>query len=300
MGSILALPNDYTVVDLETTGLDPRIDSIIEISALRVRNGNVVSDFSRLVNITCELPAFISKLTGITAEMLEEAPSLECVIRDFSAFLGEDIIIGHNVGFDIRFLMSAYANHLGENMQNSYVDTMRIARRAIPGMQHYRLSDVSERLQVECSGAHRAERDCTITHECYQKMRHDILMRKTEEDFVQEGKKRASNPNDIRATTDSFDPDHPLFQKTVVFTGALSKMLRAEAMQMVVNCGGICGSGITKTTNYLVLGTSDYISAAEGKKTSKMIKAEKLQSDGYDIVTISEETFMDLVNYTST
>ena len=296
MGSIIALPNDYVVIDIETTGLDYNWDEIIELAAIRYRNGEEVARYDQLVNPGFELPVFITELTGITDAMVAEAPVIDEAIIPFVAFLGADLLIGHNVGFDMRFVWKASREHLGEELQNEYIDTMRLSRKVLPGLGHHRLADVSAYYGISYTGAHRASVDCEITNQCYRKIRDQVLETETEEDFVSRCKKKNVNANDIKASTEVFDPEHPLYQKTVVFTGALSKMTRAEAMQLVVDCGGLCGNGVTKTTNYLVIGTSDFISAVEGKKTSKMIKVEQLRAKGFDIATISEQTFFEYID----
>ena len=296
MASIIALPNDYVVVDLETTGLDYRWDDIIEIAAVRFRNGKEVERYDQLVAIDYELPGFITDLTGITDEMLRGCPSVEQSIKDFSVFIGSDTIIGHNVSFDIRFLSTAYHEYLNKELVNPYVDTMRIARKLLPELKHHRLKDLAKHYGISYEGSHRSGVDCDITGVCYQNMRSAILNHETEGSFQKRFISRSSSrPKDIQAATNSFDPEHPLYQRTVVFTGALRRMSRADAMQLVVNCGGLCSNGVTKNTNFLVIGTSDYISAAEGRKTSKMIKVEQLRAKGYDICTISEDSFFDYV-----
>lgn len=298
MGSIIALPANYVVVDLETTGLDYNWDDIIEISAVRFRGGLESERFEQLISIDYDLPAFITELTGITNEMLHGCPQIEVAIKDFSAFLRDDVIIGHNVNFDMHFLSGAYSKYLGKPLQNPCIDTMRISRKLFPAWSHHRLADLADHYGVPYKGAHRSGVDCDITNACYWKMREEILSRESEEDFQKRfpsGNYAKPSAKDIKATTDNFNPDHPLYQKTVVFTGALSQMTRAEAMQLVVNCGGLCGNGVTKNTNFLVIGTSDFISVTEGKKTSKMLKVEQLRAKGHDIATISEKTFFDFV-----
>lgn len=298
MASIIALPNDYVVLDLETTGLDYQWDDIIEIAAVRFRDGKEVERYEQLVAIDYELPSFITALTGITDEMLHGCPHIEQAIKDFSVFLGADTIIGHNINFDMRFLTAAYTEYLNKPLTNPCIDTMRIARKVLSELQHHRLKDLAAYYKIAYEGAHRGGVDCDITNTCYRYMRESILAQETEEDFQARFVRHHApkvNAKDIHATTDDFDPDHPLYQKTVVFTGALSQMTRAEAMQIVANCGGICANGVTKNTNFLVIGTSDFISVTEGLKTSKMLKVEQLRAKGYDIATISESTFFDYI-----
>lgn len=298
--TIIALPNDYTVIDLETTGLDYMWDEIIEAAAIRYRDGIEVARYEQLIRTENPLPAFITELTGITDDMLADGAEISQAVSALESFLGGDIIIGHNVTFDIRFLNHAFETHLGRSLTNPCVDTMRISRKLLPELQHHRLADLAAYYGESHDHAHRSGADCEITNVCYQKMRTEILAVESEAAFQSRfscgSHARSADARNIHATTDSFDPDHPLYQKTVVFTGTLSCMTRADAMQLVVNCGGICGNGVNKSTNFLVIGTSDYISATEGKKTSKMLQVEKLQAKGLDIACISEKTFFDLLN----
>lgn len=300
MTSIIALPNDYVVVDLETTGLDYKWDEIIEIAAVRFRDGKEVEHYEQLIAIDHPLPGFITALTGITDEMLLGCPRIDQAIKEFFAFLGSDTIIGHNVNFDMQFLTAACKAHLGQELVNPCIDTMRISRKILPDLQHHRLKDLAAHYKVTYDGAHRGRVDCNITNTCYRYMRESVLSQESEAEFqsrfIHRHHSSKIDVKSIQAETDDFDPEHPLYQKTVVFTGALSQMTRAEAMQIVVNNGGICGNSVNKNTNFLVIGTSDFISVTEGKKTSKMLKVEQLRAKGHDIATISEDTFFDFIS----
>ena len=97
-------PCDYTVVDIETTGLSPDKCEIIEISALKVRNDEIVDTFSTLIKPSKRIDPFIVRLTGITDEMVAEAPKIRAVLPAFMEFVAEDFILGHNVNFDINFI----------------------------------------------------------------------------------------------------------------------------------------------------------------------------------------------------
>ena len=100
--SLIAFLPDYTVVDIETTGMAGDLAKIIEISAIRVRNHECAADFSMLVNPHQKLSYFIQNLTGITDEMLADAEDIDYVLSAFQDFLGSDVIVGHNVHFDMR------------------------------------------------------------------------------------------------------------------------------------------------------------------------------------------------------
>ncbi|MCF0135910.1 MAG: 3'-5' exonuclease [Lachnospiraceae bacterium] len=162
---------DYTVLDLETTGLQKKRHEIIEITALRVR-GNVITDvFTTLVKPVNPPEAFITDLTGITGRMLSGAPPLEKVLPSFLDFLGDDLLMGYNIPFDLGFLNAECITFCDRLITNDYVDVMRVAKRCLPELQHHRLTDVASCLGLSTAGAHRAESDCRMTHLCYQKLK---------------------------------------------------------------------------------------------------------------------------------
>ena len=117
--SLLNLPKDYCVVDLETTGLDSEYDEILELAAIRVRNNQVVDTYSQLVKPEEEIDEFIQRLTGITNEMIANAENIEITLPKFLAFVGDDILVGHNVNFDINPLGSPYEGTL--KPKNKYI-----------------------------------------------------------------------------------------------------------------------------------------------------------------------------------
>ena len=118
----------YVAFDVETTGLDPEQNEIIEIGALKVRNGKVVERFMKFIRPTEEISQTITDLTGITNEMVVNAQSREQVIPEFLDFCREDILIGHNVAFDYSFMkMGALA--VGLDFVSQGIDTLKIARK---------------------------------------------------------------------------------------------------------------------------------------------------------------------------
>ena len=95
---------DYVCVDIETTGISPQHAQIIEIGALKVRDGEVVDTFSQLIDPGVSVPPEITALTGITTEMVEGQPTIDEVLPNFIAFAGDDLLLGHNIRFDFSFL----------------------------------------------------------------------------------------------------------------------------------------------------------------------------------------------------
>lgn len=109
-------------------------------------------------------------------------------------------------------------------------------------------------------------------------------------------KKERTSAKDIIPQTENFDETHPLYSKNCVFTGVLEKMERKQAMQIVVNLGGICEDRVTNKTNFLILGNNDYCKSIKDGKSSKQKKAEELKIKGNDIEIISENVFYDMIS----
>ena len=121
---------DFTAIDVETTGLNPKTEKMIEIGAVKVRDGKIVAKYDSLINPGRKLEERIIELTGITDEMLADAPLPEKVLPEFFDFIGEDILLGHSIMFDYSFLKRAAVNMgLVKSKDNRYgIDTLRIAR----------------------------------------------------------------------------------------------------------------------------------------------------------------------------
>ena len=159
--------SDYTVVDIETTGMDWNFCNILEISSLKVRNKKIVGEFSELINPHEPIPYFIRNLTGITDEMVYNAPELKEVLIKFREFLKDDIIVGHNVNFDVNFLYDNFINVLNEPLTNNFVDTLRISRKLLPELEHHKLDNLIEYYDIKARDKHRALNDCILTNEVY-------------------------------------------------------------------------------------------------------------------------------------
>ncbi len=162
---------DYVVFDLETTGINPERDSIIEISALKVKDHRVVEEFSTLVNPGRHIPAGATAVNGITDRMVADAPDVRTAIERFVEFIGDNILVGHNIHtFDMNFAYDAARNFLGRELGNDYVDTLYLARRYLPELSHHKLTDVAEHFQLQTQGAHRAFFDCMMNQSCYEEI----------------------------------------------------------------------------------------------------------------------------------
>lgn len=166
---------NYTVVDIETTGLSPQKDDIIELSALKVRDNKVVEEFSTLLKSSKGVNNFISGLTGIINSMLNNAPIIEDVLPEFLAFIGNDIILGHNVNFDMRFIKAKTQLVLNKMVKNSIMDTMIFAKRNLE-LPNFKLTTIAQYYDIDTKNNHRGLKDCYITFEVYNKLRETNLV----------------------------------------------------------------------------------------------------------------------------
>ncbi|GAA0279188.1 hypothetical protein GCM10008922_42390 [Faecalicatena contorta] len=161
----------YIAFDLETTGLNPEQNEIIEIGALKVRHGKVQERFMEFVRPTENISPVVSELTGITNEMVAGARSSRNVIPDFLDFCGDDILIGHNVIFDYSFVkVGAMAE--GLDFERFGIDTLRIARKVHKDMESKSLGCLCDYYCIENRAAHRAYHDALATAKLYQTLAH--------------------------------------------------------------------------------------------------------------------------------
>jgi DNA polymerase-3 subunit epsilon/ATP-dependent DNA helicase DinG len=194
----------YVALDLETTGLDPNKDAIIELGAVRFRDGEILDTFSQVVNPGRPVPRAIQQMTGISQADVDAAPPLHEVASAFRTFVGDAPIVGHNIGFDIGFMRSH-----GLYNGNPLIDTFELALITLPGLSSYKLGRIAEHLGVSLENAHRAYDDAEASMHIFEAMRQKLLdvPSKTLEQIVRMGQ----------------IADWPL---TIVFEDALKEQLR--------------------------------------------------------------------------
>lgn len=163
-------PSDYTVIDIETTGLSSTFNEIIELSALKVRKDKVVDKFSQLVKPSGRISSFISRLTGISNELVKDAGSIENILPAYLEFIADDIVLGHNVNFDINFIYDNLKKFHNKEFNNNYIDTMKISRKYL-ALASNSLSSLAKHYKVDTTGHHRALNDCMITLNIYKKFK---------------------------------------------------------------------------------------------------------------------------------
>lgn len=161
--------NNYTVLDIETTGIKPQDSEITELAALRIRHGKIVAQFQELVAIRGEIPDVVVEKTHITKEMLSQARSEKKVLKDFFRFVGKDLLVGYNLDyFDIPFINYYSSKELKKELRNPTVDVWKLAKERCPGLGSYKLDALRSVYGINELGSHRALKDCEDTNKIYR------------------------------------------------------------------------------------------------------------------------------------
>ena len=156
------LEQSIVALDLETTGLNPNNDAILEVGAVRFRGGEVLETFQRLVNPGRPIPDYVQRLTGIAPRDIQRAPAFSSIAPDLQDFIGGDPVLGHNIQFDLRFLNSA-----GLSLPNPAYDTFDLATVLLPKLRRYALGYLAGRFGVAHDKAHRALDDAQATRQVF-------------------------------------------------------------------------------------------------------------------------------------
>jgi DNA polymerase III subunit epsilon len=153
----------FCVVDIETSGGNPKVGQIIELAAIKYKNGMIIEEYQSLVYCN-KIPQKVQEITGITPKMLENAPPLRVVLEEFKIFLEDDVFVAHSVDFDFKFISESFKKyHLGE-LLNRKLCTIELAMRTIEAPK-YGLKYLKESLNIDIDNHHRAYEDAKSTVE---------------------------------------------------------------------------------------------------------------------------------------
>ncbi len=154
----------FVVFDLETTGTQTPSGRITEIGAYRVHSGVVAEKFETLINPQIPIPQFITGLTGISDEMVRDAPVFAEIAHEFLTFIGDSILVAHNSGFDMRFLNFEISRVFdGYRMANPCLCTVQLSRKLLPNIVNHKLKTVAEYYSIDLTNHHRASADAYAT-----------------------------------------------------------------------------------------------------------------------------------------
>lgn len=243
---------NYTMLDIETTGLYPYRDRITE------------------------------------AQIVKEGIPAEQAIREFREFIGDDVIIGYNVNFDLNFLYDLSQKYGLPVLDNDYVDVLRLARTYYPRERHNRLLDCMQRAGIAQVEAHHGLQDSLDTIKVYD----DFAQRFTD-DLLEKAQSKIKN---IDLTTGELDYvdlgwHNPVQNKNIVLSGNIH-MNEAEAGKMINNMGGQVDNSVLATTNYLIMGDQDFFR----KDNQDLNAARDLIKNGAKIKRFSETFFLSMLD----
>ena len=159
----------YCVLDLETTGFSIKKEKITEVGIMKLKNGEVIDEFSCFVNPEKHIPERVTEVTNITDEMVKDAETIDKVFPKILDFLGDSVIVAHNAGFDVGFLKQN-AKNLGYEFDYTYLDTLSLAKDLFPEYKKYKLGKIAENLGIKVEVAHRALDDVDTTVKVFKVM----------------------------------------------------------------------------------------------------------------------------------
>ena len=183
LGSVVTMPrgqsldDTFVVFDIETTGLSKETESITEIGAVKVVDGKIIDRFSTFVNPERPIPTEITKLTGITNEMVADAPVITEILPKFLEFCQDAVLVAHNANFDTGFIRLNAERNCGIEVKNTVLDTLELSRALLPELKKHKLDIICEQLGVSLEGHHRAVNDAEATAEVFLKFI-DMLVEK--------------------------------------------------------------------------------------------------------------------------
>lgn len=186
------LNTEYIVFDIETTGLSQKKNKIIEIGAVKVKDGEEIDRFSEFINPEEPIPYSIEQLTSITDEMVMHAPTVDVILPKFLEFCGDDIVVAHNAAFDTGFIKKN-AKDLGMKFDNTIMDTMTLSHVLLPELGKFTLDRVCKALNVKNEHHHRAVDDANATAKIFVKL-YEML--------VERGVKTVEDVNELGSASD--------------------------------------------------------------------------------------------------
>ena len=186
------LNTEYIVFDIETTGLSQKKNKIIEIGAVKVKDGEEIDRFSEFINPEEPIPYSIEQLTSITDEMVMHAPTVDVILPKFLEFCGDDIVVAHNAAFDTGFIKKN-ARDLGIKFDNTIMDTMTLSHVLLPELGKFTLDRVCKALNVKNEHHHRAVDDANATAKIFVKL-YEML--------VERGVKTVEDVNELGSASD--------------------------------------------------------------------------------------------------
>lgn len=297
---------NYMVIDIETTGLNPKNNDIIQISAIRYMNDKPTKTFNYYVKLkNDEITPKIYSLTRISKEDLKDGLNIDDALIKFESFYKSNMkpaLIGHNIDFDINFLIAK-----GLNIPEITIeDTMLMSKQAQNDLKlpNNKLETLKDFYNIN-NKSHNALDDVKTTAIVYQKLRDagyqskKITTKSNKSKKAYAYYKQSENVNSSEKgrniLNNSANSVKTLNDKTFAITGNLFELSRSDAKKIIENKGGIFKNGMSSKVNYLVVGIEDKNVVGEDGKSNKLRKAEELINKGNKIKILNEKEFLNLL-----
>ncbi len=280
----------FVIFDLETTGLNPHNNEIIEIGAVKVDEGEVVDAYQTFVNPEREIPAKITELTGITDQMVAGSLKLEEAIEEFLAFVGDATVVAHNLSFDLGFINDKLRKLGRSKLVNPGLDTLNLSRALVSDLKSYRLNKLADRFGKDLENHHRASDDAKVTAEIFLE-----LVKLMEEESI-------SNLTEINQLTSEIDykrlrPYHTtILVKNQKGLKNLYKLVSKAHIDNFHRVPRILKSELMEKREGLIVGSACeagqlYKAVLKGKSENELIKLAKFY-DYLEIQPIGNNEFL--------
>jgi DNA polymerase-3 subunit epsilon len=313
--------DSFIAIDYETANTD--FASACSLGVSIVEQGKVLETFQSLIKPPKEFSVFDPwnvMIHGITASAVKDAPTFDFVWEKLEKFNSKYNVpfACHFAGFDIRVTEALLKYYKKDFQEIKFYDTYTIARKMWPTLSNHKLNTLAGEFNIELEH-HKASSDAQacalIALKQIEELGKSTLAEvaenygyklgilnssgvKTMSAFKNYGSKDYGTYDPSASSSKNVVPDKEvnigsdLFGKTVIFTGELTTLNRKEAIQRAVNNGAVVTSKVSKKTNFLIVGVSDFIDFNSGKKTNKLKDAEQMSASGQDISIIDEEDFL--------
>lgn len=310
--------NSFVAIDFETA--NEQRSSACSIGYAIVENGEIVKTGHHFIKPEpFYFDPYNTYLHGIDEDMVKDANSIVDVWNEIYPLFEGKTIVAHNAAYDMSVLRHGFDEFDTKYPNLTYVCSYKLAQKTWDNEINYRLCTLAEKFNIEFNH-HNAEEDsiaaAKILLQCMKAhnvvtlddlldkldLRYGEILNESYRPFSISKKYSKSGDKtnlakELAPTVNEFDEDNEFYGKKVIFTGTLQSMPRKDASQIVLNLGGVIGNGVTKDTDYLVLGEQDYRYLAEGSNmSSKMKKAYKYHEEGTGIQIISEDDFLRMIN----
>lgn len=295
---------DFLAIDFETA--NNTRGSACAVGLTQMRLGQVIGEGSTLINPETHFDPYCSAVNGITESDVQEAPTLPDLWPTLCALLDGQLVIAHNASFDMAVLRNAAARHaLSGGPAFAVLCSYRMARATWPRLPSYSLGYLAAALGIPFEHHQSGDdaRACALVSLALCRARgvaglpealaahHFTAGHMTSESYIPF---RDTPLIAVHGREDAAS-DHPLYGKSICFTGTLASMVRRDAMERVIAVGCDFRTGVSKTLDYLVIGDGDFVQFADGWRTGKLQKALGWREAGALIEIIPEKDFLQLL-----